>query len=961
MPAAPPKTDLAERLRAAVSGEVLDDSLSLGVYATDASMYQMQPLAVVCPSDRADVLAAMAVCAEAGVPMLPRATATSLTGQTVNHAVVIDISRHLDRVIAINADERWARVEPGVIRDRLNAQLREHGLQFAPDPATANRASVGGMIANNAAGMRSVRYGMTIDHLLEVELALADGEVLTLGPTDAENYAEIAATATAAGRIYSGFDTLISRHRDNIRERYPKVRRRSGGYALDAFVGDKPWNMARIVAASEGTLGMVLSAKLKLVPLPAESGLILAHFADMGDCLRTVAAIVDCGPSAVELIDGLIIRQARENLLTRDAAAIVEGDAAAVLVIEAQADTAAEVHRVLDQITVVLAEVGSCYARPQLLEPAAIASVWEMRASALGLMTTVKGDRKPVPYIEDAAVPLAVLPDYIEDVLAVCKRHDQPVSLFAHASVGLLHIRPLHDLHRAEEIAGMKQIQDDVFELVCKYGGSWSGEHGDGIVRGGYNRRFFGDALYAAFAELKALFDPHGLMNPGKIIETPPVDSNLRFGASYVFATPATAFSYRREGGIREAIEQCTGVGACRKLAAGTMCPSYMATRDEEHSTRGRANALRLAMSGQLGDDGLAHPRVFEALDLCLSCKGCRRECPNGVDMAKLKAELLHYRHRSQGCSWRDRLFAGSAASAGLASGALAPLANAVLGLAPTRALLARLGIDRRRPLPSYARQRFSNWFAAHTPATGEAGRVVLCNDTYSEHHLPEIGRDAVAVLTALGYQVEVVDVGDCQRAAMSKGFLDRARRGGDALLRRLQPYAEARVPLLCCEPSCTSALLDDLPDLVQDQALGDRVAAQTQFIDTFIADAVLNAGATLTWRQAVPQTLLVHGHCHQKALGTMARTIALLRQIPGATVTDSGAGCCGMAGAFGYESEHYELSVQVAEDRLLPALAQLPADATVVANGFSCRHQISDLTGRRPLHTVEVLARNLQ
>ncbi len=626
-------------LRNGIRGDVVDDALSLGLYATDASMYQMHPLAVLVPLDRDDVISAVRQCAALGLPLLARGGGTSLTGQSIGEAVILDVSKHLTRVLEINHDEGWVRVEPGVVCSELNALLKPHDVHFAPDPATENRANIGGMIANNAAGMRSVRYGMTIDHVIEVDLVLATGELLHLAPLDAEQLTAKCDLPGREGDIYRGVQNLVARNADEIRQRYPKVIRRCGGYALDALLDAIPWNLSKLICGSEGTLGVILEAKLRLTPLPSYSAVCLAHFDTLDASLRAAAPIVAEGPSAVELIDGVILGQAKIHPLTRDICSLIQGEPAAVLIIEVQGDdvdgTVAHIRRIADGL------LGCAYAAPVMTEAKAIQAVWQLRSSALGLMTNVQGSRKPVPYIEDAAVPPAVLANYVAEVLAVCRKYDQPVSLFGHASVGLMHIRPLHDLHQAADIARMLKIQEEVFPLVQKYGGSWSGEHGDGIVRGGFNRRFFGDQLYDAFRKVKQLFDPEGRMNPGKVIETPPVDSHLRFGLGYQPLTVTTRFNFRAQGGILAAAEQCTGVGACRKTLAGTMCPSYMATRDEVHSTRGRANALRMALTGQLGAGGLAGDALKATMDLCLSCKGCKGECPNSVDMARLKAEVL--------------------------------------------------------------------------------------------------------------------------------------------------------------------------------------------------------------------------------------------------------------------------------------------------------------------------------
>ncbi|MDP3086735.1 MAG: FAD-linked oxidase C-terminal domain-containing protein [Methylotenera sp.] len=943
--------------------EGASDSLTLALYATDASMYQMQPLAVKTPVDRADMLKAIRYCADKKLPLLARGGGTSLTGQSIGKAVILDVSKHMTRVLELNLEEGWVRVEPGLVCSNLNAFLKPHGVHFAPDPATENRANIGGMIANNAAGMRSVRYGMTIDHVLELDLALASGEVLHLSTLDAAQWAAKAARSDSEGAIYRDVRDLVTKNAEEIRQRYPKVIRRSGGYPLDALVDANSCNLAKLICGSEGTLGVILEAKLQLTPLPRYSAVCLAHFDTLEASLRASAPIVAQNPSAVELIDGVILHQARAHPLTRNICTLLEGEPAAVLIIEVQGDdfddTVAHIQRIVDSL------LGCAYATPLMTEAKAIQAVWQLRSSALGLMTTVQGNRKPVPYIEDAAVPPEHLADYVGEVLAVCSKYDQPVSLFGHASVGLMHIRPLHDLHQPAEISRMKQIQEDVFPLVQKYGGSWSGEHGDGIVRGGFNKRFFGDQLYNTFREIKQLFDPEGRMNPGKVIETPPVDSHLRFGSAYQALNIETRFHFRAQGGMLAAAEQCTGVGACRKTLAGVMCPSYMATRDEVHSTRGRANALRLVLTGQLGTNGLASKELKSTMDLCLSCKGCKGECPNSVDMVQLKAEVLYQHQKRHGVTLRSRFFAYQSSLASLVSGPQALLINGLMALAPLRWLLQKaLGLDCTRPLPRFAQQRLSSWFEkrsiTYTAKAGK-GHVVLFNDTYTEHYLPQVGRAAIEVLEAAGYQVELASLGDSQRSAISQGMLDQAKRNGTWLFQQLDTQFAGKAPILVCEPSCASALADDLPDLLDDAELAQRISSRVQMIDHFLEQELSAGRCTLPWKKldfesgVVPE-FLVHGHCHQKTLDGGRWTHRLLARIPGAIVHDTEAGCCGMAGSFGYEVEHASLSKAIAEQRLLPCLSKTEVSTQIVSNGFSCRHQIADLSGRKSWHVIEVL-----
>ena len=947
------------------------DITSLGLYATDASMYQMLPLDVVVPVNRGDLLKAIQQSAKHGHPLLARGGGTSLTGQSIGEAVILDASKHLNKLLELNIEEAWVRVEPGLVCSELNSFLKPYGVRFAPDPATENRATIGGMIANNAAGMRSVRYGMTIDHVLDIELALATGEELHLTPLAPSELALKSQQSDREGEIYRGVLHLLHQHGDEIRERYPKVIRRSGGYALDALVDANLFNLAKLICGSEGTLGIILGAKLRLTPLPLFSAVCLAHFDSVDASLRATASIVAQNPSAVELIDGVVLRQAKVHPSTREICSLLEGEPEAILVIEVQGDDAIEVACHIQEIVDSL--VDKAYARPVMLEQKAIQAVWQLRSSALGLMTTVKGPRKPVPYIEDAAVPPEVLADYVVEVMEVCRKYCQPVALFGHASVGLLHIRPMHDLHKEADISCMKQIQEEIFLLVLKYGGSWSGEHGDGIVRGGFNRRFFGDELYGAFKEVKRLFDPEGRMNPGKVIETPPVDSHLRFGPDYKPLVVETFFHYRDQGGMLASSEQCTGVGECRKTLTGVMCPSYIVTRDEQHSTRGRANALRLVLSGQLGSEALASEELKSVMELCLSCKGCKGECPNSVDMVRLKAEVLYHYRKRHGVTLRSRLFGNLSTLAMLASGPQSRWINVIVGSGLLRLLTQKiLRIDTERSLPMFTAQKLSRWFeersSIHKAAgqganSGNRRRVILFNDTYTENNLPEVGCAAIEVLEAAGYCVELVTVGDSQRSTLSQGLLEKAKRQGTKLFQELDARS-TDTPLLVCEPSCATALADDLPDLLDDIELGNRVASRVKMVDHFLEQELAAGRCALHWKRSdvlSSRQFLVHIHCHQKTLDGGRWTHKLLARIPGATVEDTEAGCCGMAGSFGYEIEHAELSRQIAGQRLLPRLAEASAEVQVVTNGFSCRHQIADLSERHPRHVVEVIREFLE
>lgn len=967
---------LLAELSDVILGEVLLDPISRGLYATDASLYQNDPIAVVIPHDADDIRNAMAVARRRGLAVLPRGGGTSLAGQATGRALILDTSKSLTRILELNEAERWIRVQPGLVRDELNAAIASTGLHFAPETATSNRANIGGMIGNNSSGTKSIFYGKTVDHVLELRVVLATGEELHTRAMSREKWNEIAFGDSREGEIYRTVRDVIDANREEIAARYPKVMRRVGGYNLDEFPTEGPWNLSKIICGSEGTLATIIEATLNLERLPTAKALCVVHFRQIPEALRAVEAIVGHGPSAVELLDRTVLDMARANLETARMCDWIEGSPGAVLITEFFGESVDELTEKIEALTKDLSSAGFGYAAPVIFEAAAQAKVWGVRAAGLGLMLGMKGDAKPLPFIEDCAVPVASLPDYIGDVLAVCKDLGVDAAMYAHASVGLIHVRPILNLKLAEDVERMKKISESTFELVVKYGGSWSGEHGDGLVRSYKNEEFFGPQLYAAFKSIKHAFDPEGRMNPGKIVDAGPIDENLRISPQYRPERRRTHFHFHEDGGFAQAVELCTGVGACRKTGSGTMCPSYIATRDEMHTTRGRANALRLAMTGQLGADAMTSPELYDVLDLCLGCKGCKAECPSNVDLARLKSEFLAGYYVKHRVPLSVRFFAAGPRMAEFFSGRLAPLANRANEHPQVRALMEKLlGVDRRRPLPRLAEEPLSRWFERRRPASSTAARrVVLFDDTYINYHEPSIGRAAVGLLEALGYRVQLARAGCCARPLISMGLLDEARRVGTRTMQKLNGYLMDDLPIVVCEPSCLSALADDLPDLIENTRMGRRVASGVMMIDAFIAreietghineerikELITNAAAPAgpsSASEAEGPRYLIHGHCHQKALYGTGAMKSLLGMIDGARVDEIDSGCCGMAGSFGYETEHYDLSMKIGEDRLFPGVREMAPGTRLIACGFSCRHQIRDALGVESVHWVQAMA----
>lgn len=949
---------LRRDLARVIDGEVRFDAATRALYSTDASVYQIEPLGVVIPRTAEDVVRTVEVAGRHGVSITPRGGGTSQAGQAVGAGLVIDTSKYLNRILDINPEARTARVQPGLVLDELNAALKPHNLRFAPDVSSASRATIGGLIANNSSGARSVLYGTTIHHVRDLHLVLADATLAHLRPLAGDDLAAAATGDNLLARAYRTIPELARRHADEIDRRYPKLLRRVGGYNLDAFLDEHaPVDLSRIVIGSEGTLGFMVEATLSLVPLPSHKALVTAEFDTLLDALGATPLVLRHRPAAVEVMDDFILSHTHENA-TLDAMrrAILQKDGSALLCIEFYAGHADELPPRLDALTRDLAALGVPCRTRTITEAAAQARVWHLREAALGLSMAMKGDGKAVSFVEDTAVHPDRLRDYIERFSAIVSRHETTAGIYAHASVGCLHVRPVVDLKTSGGVARFEAIATEVADLVLEFGGSLSGEHGDGLVRGAFNEKMFGPALYEAFRTVKRTFDPDGRFNPGRIVDTPPITAHLRYGAGYDTPDPITVFDYSSFGGFGRAVEMCSGVGACRKTRDGTMCPSFMVTREETHSTRGRANVLRLALNGRMREAGLDDHAAKEVLDLCLECRACRSECPVNVDVGRYKSEFLAGYWQRHGTPVSARFFGRIHELAPWAS-AMAPLANALsasrLGRWATGALA---GVDPRRTLPTWTRRSLRARLANHQSAVAHP-KAVLFADTFTSYVEPDIGVAAVGVLERAGLGATLAPHVCCGRPLISQGLLDEARDLAARNVAALYPRAASGQAIVFVEPSCLSAIREDAPDLLRGsmQQKARIIARQAVLFEEYLEQELASGRAVLPL-SAGPSAILLHVHCHQRSMGLGNAAKALLSRIPGASVTDLDAGCCGMAGSFGYTSTHYEVSQAIGERRLLPAARALPPGGVLAAAGTSCRHQVAHFTGVAATHPAVLL-----
>ncbi len=1021
--------ELVHELEQIVEGEVRFDGYSRMLYSTDASQYQIQPLGVVIPRHADDVQAAVELAARRGVPLLPRGGGSSLAGQCVGPGLVIDTTKYMDSILAVDEEAATATVQAGISVGNLNRTLAPLGLMLGPDPASADRASVGGSIGNNATGSHSILYGMMADNLLETSAILSDGSATRFGSVSAAELESRSRGDSLEAQLYREVPAIVRAQFEQILERWPRHWRRASGYGLDRLLhgllqdeaatnGESraseragllrarlgfdrlyrsefcdasqidQFNLSQLLAGSEGTLATVTSAQLKLVRKPPMTALAVVHFDRLIDACAAIPDILETSPSASELLDKHLIDLARAQPEWAKRLHFVVGDPEAVLLTEFYGADERELAARLDGLERHLQSRGWRSTIVKQLDPARQKDVWDVRKAGLNILMGRRGDYKPVPGIEDVTVPQEKLADYLQEILEVCgEQEDVPgIAVYAHASAGCLHVRPLLNLKNQTGIDTLRTVGEHACDLAVSYGGAMSGEHGDGLARSYLHPRLFGPELYGALRQVKEVFDPDNRMNPGKIIDAPPSTENLRFGKEYETIQLRTVFDWSSDFGFDGAVEMCNGAGVCRKLGTGTMCPSYIATRDEKDTTRGRANALRNAMAGRIPRDELFSPQMYDVMDLCIGCKACKSECPSAVDMARIKAEyLVHYYDRN-GLPLFNRMMGLLPTLNHLLfrfGRPLIPLVNWAMKSAPAKAALARTGVDPRRSLPAYSRQPLSAWFSSRAPAAvasaangNKPATVILFHDTWAEYNHPEIGQAAVQVLEAAGYNVRLAEGrACCGRPLITGGQADKVRGWVDQNVALLAPFARQGLPIVGLEPSCILTLRDEYLELASDRE-GARVVAENALtFDEFIARVTAvpeesgngreeekyspESEFPSIWRNE-PGTAYLHGHCHQKALIGNDASVAALHAA-GYEVQLIDSGCCGMAGDFGYTKGHYDVSRDIGEERLFPAVREMPAEAILVASGTSCRDQIEQFAGRAPLHMAQVLAQALK
>ena len=959
-----------KKLSESIDGELYSDNTHRIIYSTDASSYREMPLAVVLPRSKSDVVKVLAFAREHKTSIIPRGAGTSLAGQVVGGGIVVDISKYMDRILEFNKEEHWIVVEPGVNLAELNIFLKPYGLQFGPETSTSNRCRLGGMLGNNSCGLRSLIYGSVREHVLEVETLLADGSEVTFGPLSKNEFDEkcLAEPNKLETLIYRQIKTVLSEKamRDKITQVYPEaaVARRNMGYAVDflmdtdPFTGNgKPFNFGKLLAGSEGTLAFTTSIKLNLSPLPPKVKCVIpVHFTSLEESLAANILILKHHPSAIELMDDIIMDCTKESLSQRENRFFIEGDPKAILMIEFAADTREEIEVIYNKMVNQLKEAGFGYHYPLIFGEDQIKKVWELRTAGLGLLSNIPGDKRSTTVIEDTAVSPERLPAYIAEFKTIIDKYGLTCVYYAHAAVGELHLRPLLNLKSAEDQQIYASLAQDVAELVKKHRGSLSGEHGDGRLRGSFIPFMFGEEIYNLFKQIKHTWDPWNVLNPGKITDVPPITQNLRFEVTNRYPEIPTSLNFSSTHGYLRAVEQCTGSGDCRKseLIGGTMCPTYMATRDEQQTTRARANILREYMHHSIDEKPLVQKEIYKVLDLCISCKGCKGECPSDVDMAKIKAEFLQHYYDQNGAPLRAKLVANLPRLGKIAI-ALNPITNFLLEL---RWLNGLIGFTKKRQLPRYSEQSLVDWASKIPLKPGAKGKVYLFADEITNYQEAHLGIKAIILLNQLGYNVIIPKHHESSRTYLSKGFVREAKKIATQNVMLLKDLISEETPLIGIEPSAILTFRDEYPDLVDETLRNEAVklSANTLLFDEFFVREMEKGNILASQFTQDKREIKLHTHCQQKAIASSLQTRQMLTLPENYTVQELKTGCCGMAGSFGYEKEHYQLSMQIGEMVLFPEVRKADKSIILSTSGTSCRHQIKDGTGRSALHPIEVM-----
>ncbi|MCL0031339.1 FAD-binding protein [Dehalococcoidia bacterium] len=954
--------ELLHELSENIGGEVRFDNYSRQMYSTDGSIYKIDPLGVVIPRNSDDVISVHEISSKNKTIITPRGGGTSLSGQTVNSGIVVDFSKYMNKIIEVCPEEKWVRTQPGITIDNLNRHLSNHGLFFTPDPSTSSRANVGGAMGNNSCGAHSILYGKTVDQVLEMEIILSNGNKILCSENSLNELKTKLSFQSFEGMVYKSVVDISTRAAPEVKSRYPKILRRIGGYNLDLIPQSDPVNLSKIIVGSEGTLASVSEAKLNLETIPKFKAVSIFHFDNIYKSMEASVEILRENPAAVEHIGHMIIQQARQSLGFSKNLTFLQGNPTDILVVETNAETKVEILSKLNTLENRIKRLNLSYAVTRLLKTSDQQKVWNMRQAGLGLMMNIPGDAKPIPFVEDTAVSPEKLPEYVKRFDEIVKSNGTEAGYYGHASVGCLHIRPVVNVKTREGIDRMYQIANEVSDLVLEFGGAYSGEHGDGIVRGAWAKKLFGEKLIGHFREIKDTFDPLGIMNPGKIFDTPPMTENLRYGQKYKTTTFEETFDWTQENGFAGALEKCNGVGACRKVKAGAMCPSYQATLEEEHSTRGRANALRASISGSLPFNEFSSERMYKVLDLCLECKSCKSECPSNVDMAKIKYEFLHNYYLSHKVPLRSKMIANVHKINSLSAGIFSVVFNIIIRSQPARLLLDYLvGLDKRRKTPRVVTQTFESWFKSRTPnTTGSRGDIILFHDTFMNFNHPESGIGATKLLESLGFRVKILNRKCCGRPMISKGLLDDAKTNALTNVELLYKYVEKGVKIVGCESSCIMAIQDEYPDLLKGNQMAKEVSQNTFLIQQIISSTAGDGLQQIKWTKR-KLDIMLHVHCHERALLGTEAAINTLNYPTGYEAKLIDAGCCGMAGSFGFEKEHYDISMTIGEDRLFPAIRSAAQDVVVAVTGVSCKQQVEDGTNRKAKYFSEVLSEALE